>query len=473
MVEGVAALRRWMARIRVPAPALTHPLAELAAIAAVAAMFLYTAWWNGFPFLFFDSGAYILEGLLMAFVPERSPVYSIFIAVSGGKLSLWLTAWVQSGITGVAVVEFVRAVWPRTTLWTMLRAAGALAVLSSVAWFAGQIEPDFLTALIIVALFPLAFKLRQLGVVRAVVMLAIAALAVAGHPSHLGTACGLVLCLAALRLAAAVWPAKRFPKPDVVVPVLSIVLGVGLVVAANMAITKHAFVSRSGSFFLTAKLIEDGVAQRTLDDLCPTQHLRLCPYRNQLPRTADEFLWKASSPFNKIKRFAGNRAEYDLIVRHSLTHYPLHSLGGAMWGGLRQYVMFRTGDGVQPNFWVIGRLIRNLTPDQYPDWHAARQQQGEIRFPAVNVIQYPLALGAQVWLMVVAWQAVRRRRWNLAVLPAFVLLGLIGNALICGGVSGPHDRYQSRVAWVPVMVVLLTGRQTVTRALRRPVESGT
>jgi hypothetical protein len=77
------------------------------------------------------------------------------------------------------------------------------------------------------------------------------------------------------------------------------------------------------------------------------------------------------------------------------------------------------------------------------------------------------------WLGVVMWRAVRRRRWNVAVLPAFVFVALIGNALVCGLFSGPHDRYQSRLAWVPCLIVLLTGRQTVERALRRPVESGT
>jgi hypothetical protein len=91
----------------------------------------------------------------------------------------------------------------------------------------------------------------------------------------------------------------------------------------------------------------------------------------------------------------------------------------------------------------------------------------------VNVVHFPIALLAQVWLAVVAWRAIRRKRWNVAALPAFVLVALIGNALVCGLFSGPHDRYQSRLAWVPVLIVLLTARQTVERALRRPIESGT
>ena len=78
-----------------------------------------------------------------------------------------------------------------------------------------------------------------------------------------------------------------------------------------------------------------------------------------------------------------------------------------------------------------------------------------------------------IWLGWVLWRALRRRRWNLATLPAFVLLALLGNALVCGLFSGPHDRYQSRLAWVPCLIVLLTARGSVERALRRPIESGT
>ena len=135
--------------------------------------------------------------------------------------------------------------------------------------------------------------------------------------------------------------------------------------------------------------------------------------------------------------------------------------------------MFRTGDGVEPQEWVLGPLFHGFMPKQYKHYLMARQQRGLLSWPAVNVVQFPVALFAQVWLAVVMWRAAVRRRWNMAALPAFVLVALIGNALVCGLFSGPHDRYQSRLAWVPVLIVLLTGRQTVERALRWPIESGT
>ena len=61
------------------------------------------------------------------------------------------------------------------------------------------------------------------------------------------------------------------------------------------------------------------------------------------------------------------------------------------------------------------------------------------------------------------------RRWDDRLyLPAFVLLALLGNAFICGALSSPHDRYQSRLIWAAVFAaMLLVGRRGPHQAMRR------
>jgi hypothetical protein len=51
------------------------------------------------------------------------------------------------------------------------------------------------------------------------------------------------------------------------------------------------------------------------------------------------------------------------------------------------------------------------------------------------------------------------------VLFGFVLAALLGNAIICGVLSGPHARYQSRLMWTPILALALAGANTL--ALRR------
>ena len=57
-------------------------------------------------------------------------------------------------------------------------------------------------------------------------------------------------------------------------------------------------------------------------------------------------------------------------------------------------------------------------------------------------------------------------------LPGLVLMALLGNAIICGTFSNPHDRYQSRLMWLPVLVLLLA-RAKDPDALHPEGESGT
>ena len=52
--------------------------------------------------------------------------------------------------------------------------------------------------------------------------------------------------------------------------------------------------------------------------------------------------------------------------------------------------------------------------------------------------------------------AMRRRRLDdLALLAATVSLALLGNAFVCGVISGPHDRYGARMVWIATFVVLI------------------
>jgi hypothetical protein len=99
-------------------------------------------------------------------------------------------------------------------------------------------------------------------------------------------------------------------------------------------------------------------------------------------------------------------------------------------------------------------------PDQLDDYQDARQQRGEIDFRWINAFQVPLGALSMIGLAGILVLAARARRWDDRLfLPAFVLLALFGNAFICGALSSPHDRYQSRLIWAAVFaLMLLAGR---------------
>jgi hypothetical protein len=441
----------------------------LLALAGLTLLFLAVAFWNGFPLVFYDTGAYMAEGLSGAFFVERSPVYSLFLPLTGAFLSLWWVAAAQSLMTAFLIVELARVEAPRLGLRSLLLIGVALAALTGIGWYVGQIEPDCFTPLVVLGSYLLLFRADVVTGWRRGIVIAITALSVASHPSHLGLIGGLLIC------AALLWGLhRRLPgllRPRLWPCLSALLLSLVLMVTANYAFTRTIFVSRAGSVFLLARLMQDGIAQRLLADTCPPPWsfekppYSLCAYGARLPRNANAWLWGEHSSFHAVGGFKRSDGEYTRIVRDSLARYPWMHLKAAITDSAQQFVEFKTGDGIESQRSILLPGFTSMLPRQLPAYLAARQQTQIIRFKDINLIHVPVAAIALLGLLLLLRHAAVRGRWGEAVLPATVLLALLGNAIICGTFSNPHDRYQSRLMWLPVLVLILA-RARDPRALQ-------
>jgi hypothetical protein len=87
---------------------------------------------------------------------------------------------------------------------------------------------------------------------------------------------------------------------------------------------------------------------------------------------------------------------------------------------------------------------------------AARQQNWDIDFDYINWLHVPVALASMLGLVVLLGRALASRRLDgLTLLATTVTLALLGNAFICGVISGPHDRYGARMVWLATFVMLM------------------
>ena len=88
---------------------------------------------------------------------------------------------------------------------------------------------------------------------------------------------------------------------------------------------------------------------------------------------------------------------------------------------------------------------------------AARQQKSHLTFGPINLIHVPVALvsTALVFALLLGSSFWRRRPDDVTLLMATVCLALLGNAFICGVISGPHDRYGSRLVWITTFTVMI------------------
>ena len=132
----------------------------------------------------------------------------------------------------------------------------------------------------------------------------------------------------------------------------------------------------------------------------PQERLKLCPYRDQLPATADQFLW-GNSMFNTLGRFKGLNDEMGSIVVHSLSEYPAWQAEAALAATAQQLVHVATGEGT--NGWIPHTygIIERYIPAQLKPMRAARQQHWQLDFTAINRIHVPVALASMLMVLII------------------------------------------------------------------------
>jgi hypothetical protein len=443
---------------------LGDPAGERAAIVVLVPLLLLVALWNGFPLIYYDTGGYVLEGLGHHFLVERSPVYSLFLLFTGAGFSLWTIIAIQAIATAFVMVECARVVAPKLGLGPFLALMAGLVMVTGLPWYVGQVEPDCFAAISVLAFYLLAFRTETLGPARSGTLLAVAGFATAAHASHILLVAGLWLSLAVyFAIRYVVRSAARWPKPNLAQPAIMLAIAISLVLASNFYFTRQVFVSRAGPAFLFARLLQDRIVARLLEDTCPGSGYRLCAYKDTLPPSANAWLWTPYSPFVKLGRFDGTQAESERIVRDSLVRYPLWNAQMALADAGRQFVAFKTGDQMEPQQWALRSTFAAYLPSQVASYLSARQQKGQIDFRPVNLVHVPMGYLSLLALIAMLGFAIASSDREASLLLAIVLLALAGNAVICGVLSNPHDRYQSRLIWMAPFAIALVAAAWTAR----------
>lgn len=424
----------------------------------LSAMLLSVAIWNGFPLIFYDTGAYVLEGLGHVFLVERAPVYAELLFLAGGAFSLWPIVVLQALMSSYLILELARIEVPGLTFWKLAVIGTILCLATGIDWYVGQVEPDIFTPMVILGSYLLLFRSQELSNAKTAWVVALTGLSVACHPSHLGLQLGLLLTAALLLLANRRW--RDLPRPDVRRGLIGLSTALGLILAGNFALTGTFFISKSGSVFVFARLMQDGIVQQLLQDTCPpagAMHWDLCPYKTRLPHNANAWLWGSTSQFHALGGFTSAQQQQQdrQMILESLKRYPVMNFKAAIYDSVLQFLDFKTGDGIEPQLKILEAGFKHLIPSQVPAYLGARQQQGKLRFKSLNMIHVPVGAMSILGLLLLIRNGIGRKRWQEVSLPSLVLLGLVGNAIICGTFSNPHDRYQSRIIWLPSLVLLL------------------
>ena len=420
-----------------------------AAAIAIPLMLIAPALWNGYPLLQWDTGGYLARWYEGYLVPSRSTVFGLYLHF-GQDSRFWINLGIQALAT-LWILQLTLRVFGMMRPLRLLAVSTALILTTALPWLASTLLTDIFTGLSVLALFVLVLHGDKISGIEKCSLFAFVAFCAATHSATLAVLLGL--CCTG-------WVVRPFLRPRIAVSglaqgSLTIVAGAAMLLSANFALSGQVAWTPGGYGVAFGRMLQDGIVAQYLRDYCPQQKLKLCPYRNELPATADQFLW-GNSMFNTLGRFKGMNDEMSFIVTRSLAEYPRWNAEAALAATARQLVRVATGEGT--NGWIPHTygIIERYLPEQLTPMRAARQQHWQLDFTAINRLHIPVALTSMLLVVAILATAIWRRRLDdLTLLAATVSLALLGNALVCGVISGPHDRYGARMAWVATFAVLI------------------
>ncbi len=423
------------------------------AIALAATLLLWPALWNGYPLVFSDTGTYLAQAIEHYAGWDRPVFYSLFLLPLHMTLTTWPAIAVQALLIVLVLHLVRRTLLPGISVWWLVPLTGAMSVASSLPWIASQLVPDVFTGVLVLVLALLIFVPDRLSSGERIGLMAFASFMIAAHLSHVLLAFSLLVVLLPFRFR---WTtAVRSTAP--------LALAVIALISVNLLAFGRASLAPFGNIFLLTRAIYDGPGMDVLRRDCPSSGWRLCAYIDRMPAIEDDFLWRQDGPVVQAGGAKLMSGEANAIIGAALRAAPGSELRVFGRNSMRQLAGFATGDGLQPWPATVTPLIRRDFPRFEAAMYASsRQTAGELTVPGwMQVLHIVTALAGVAGCCAMLMTS---RHHPSSGFAAAALLALLANAAITGGLSGPHDRYQSRIMWLPPLVAVVC-----LASLRRPV----
>ena len=476
--------------------ALSHLLRtnQLLLIVAAACILMIPEVYNGGPFLYRDTATYIgyaerafvhffggnawlspphalqnatsfgnfggaADGEAPAVLSGRSIYYGTlsYLAAIAGSLSL--VAFVQALLTAWVIQRFLRMFFPTSPL-VYLCTVALLTFGSSLGYFVSLTMPDVLAGLSILAFAILTLDYRRLSMADRIFLVLILAFAALAHSSHIPLLLGL---LAAFLLLTALLHKglRQYAAPSLLI--LSVVC-VGLLgeQAFAYSVKKAEGVEPVRLPHVSAHLIDIGPGDAYLRNHCPQSGFAICAAKDKLPLQWMEVLFCkteacgvfSSATLSEKQAMGKEQLRFALAV---FKEYP----GAVGWGLFRevarQLVMIGVDDARYGPEDLHAFKTRLTAQEYYRALHTSVARSAVLPeyFTAVSYASTCLSTFALLALFV--WQrtqvfapsmedAMISDKLKMAL--AIVILGLIINAAVCGGIAHAYGRFQSRVVWV-------------------------
>ena len=414
----------------------------------------------------------------------RSPFYGVLLHAAYLTTSIWGLAALQSFLAAWVIYLLWRTVAPRAPSWSYLAMIAAAAVGTSISFYTTFAMPDIFAGIggaAVVLILAQGDRLKKLEIAG---LWAVIAYSMAIHKSHWAT--GLVVAFGG---GALLWILGLSTRS--VVRRVMVVVSAAVVAWAAGAAFDQVYENRTGSKlghppFITARLLADGPGKAYMRQACArtakggVEPYVLCKFQTNVSNStkvkvsgeliSNLILWsdrKTLGVFNIASRAerVGLESEEIRFVLGTVKFDPVGQFAASLMDWGQQLVAYQVDDPLRdPAAYLRGRYWpTTILPKLIPNFQACRPP-GDCRPPFKDWLLADwhgtvLALS----LLLLAWrlslkdvrQSLTRRGLKSGEEPARVaatvlllIVVLVANAAVCGILSGPFARYQSRLIWL-------------------------
>jgi putative flippase GtrA len=398
----------------------------------------------------------------------RSVYYGALLYVSHLTSHLWLAVFVQAAI--FLYLTYTLAIkCLRLTFFVFTCITATLLVATSISFFISVLMPDVFASFLILGLATLVVFWDSLKFHDRAFLSVIILYSALTHTSHLLLLIGVGSIIA---LICIITQRKALLSGSLAMRVMLLVTIIFAAIIGDLAVSfsvRHTIgVDPIRPPFLTARIIADGPGYQFLQNNCARKHYAVCKYIDHLPVSSLVFLW-SKDPETGVFDVA------DPSTRHALSSEqasfvfdvfrsdPIGVLTSAAKNFTHQLLAIGF-DEFALNQEELQGFKAKLPESYFAGLSRARIQLNssilvplEIWYSSI----YFLSMTALL-LMWAFWSRGRfqkrldaslHRQWFYVL--TIVIASILINAAICGILSEPVPRYQTRISWLPLIILAL------------------
>ena len=417
-------------------------------------LLIWPSLYNGYPFLYSDTAAYIHSGMRFDQPIDRPLTYGLFLRLTSlGGFTLWTTIACQAAIVVAMVHLLLETVTERSRNQrrSLIGVIAFLALFSSLPWVTSQVMADIFTPLVVLSALNLTIPRKKLSRSVNTFISVIFIVSVASHLSHFLLALTTLSIVALLQFHSEGLSWRRILRaPSIILIILTLV--------TYPLMSSSA--SGSRNVFFMGSMVEHGIARAYLAEHCRQDQFKLCKWRDRLPERSFEFVWNEKAAMGEYTNWQEASDEFGRIIEESLKEGRFRKLHAqaSLTATIQQLKMYAIGDGWGSfsNGTSVHEVIAKHIPFDLPMLDQARQQAyatGLIPiFQQIGDLVMKISLISLIPLFLIL---LKRGEKQLVVVIVTSLSAIGMNAWICGTFSGAIDRLGCRMIWlIPFLAIM-------------------